>query len=74
MKLPPETTPVEPTGLLIRFHNQLGAAVDITGTHSRARWSCHGCGDTHSEYSLRLTRASANEHANTCRAAYHHTC
>ncbi|GHI88312.1 hypothetical protein [Streptomyces xanthophaeus] len=71
MKLSPRTAPTEPDNLLIRFHNQVGAAIDVTGTISRATWSCHGCGETHSDYSLRVTREDVSEHAALCRAAYH---
>ncbi|MFP1627442.1 hypothetical protein ACLB9X_20255 [Streptomyces sp. 5K101] len=76
MKLSPNTAPVEPGDLLIRLHNQFGAAVDVTGSqHGQAsRWDCHGCGEQ-SEFpvldSLFMTRAKANKHAATCRAAYH---
>ncbi|TSB10096.1 hypothetical protein [Streptomyces benahoarensis] len=68
----------EPTGLLIRLYNQVGAAVDITGTNSYdkvSRWHCNGCGDTsdcpEQDY-LSLTRRTANKHATACRAAYYH--
>ncbi|MFI1949399.1 hypothetical protein ACH46F_36805 [Streptomyces virginiae] len=71
MKLSPNTTPVEPTDLLLRMHNQVGAAVDVTGSLSRARWSCHGCGDAGYEYAVHLTREDDNGHATACRAAYH---
>ncbi|MFE5674039.1 hypothetical protein ACFQ7B_01185 [Streptomyces erythrochromogenes] len=71
MKLSPNTTPVGPDNLLIRFHNQVGAAVDVKGTVNRARWSCHGCGETHVDYHLTITRDDANGHATTCRASYH---
>ncbi|MCY0920004.1 MULTISPECIES: hypothetical protein [unclassified Streptomyces] len=71
MKLSPNTTPAEPDNLLIRMHNQIGAAIDVTGTEGGARWSCHGCGDVHSEYALYMTREDANAHAAMCRAAYH---
>ncbi|MGW0559497.1 hypothetical protein ACWDZ4_02410 [Streptomyces sp. NPDC003016] len=76
MKLSPNTAPVEPTDLLIRLHNQVGAAVDITGrTYGRAsHWKCHGCAER-SDYPggdiLAFTRRDANEHAASCRAAYH---
>ncbi|MGW2588102.1 hypothetical protein ACWCYZ_43815 [Streptomyces virginiae] len=71
MKLSPNTAPVEPAALLIRMHNQVGAAVDVTGSLSRARWFCHGCGDIGYEYAVHLTRGYANGHATACRAAYH---
>ncbi|KOV14069.1 hypothetical protein ADK91_08135 [Streptomyces sp. XY511] len=71
MKLSPNTAPIEPDNLLIRMHNQVGAAVDVTGTEDRARWACHGCGDVHSYSSIYLAREDANVHATTCRAAYH---
>lgn len=71
MKLSPNTAPPEPDNLLIRMHNQVGAALDVTGTDDRARWSCHGCGDVRSDYPLYMTREDANGHAATCRAAYH---
>ncbi|MFD5620688.1 hypothetical protein [Streptomyces yangpuensis] len=72
MKLSPQTAPVEPDNLLIRFHNQVGAALDITGTRTSSRWYCHGCGyrSTLLEGVL-ITRQAANSHAATCRAAYH---
>ncbi|MFH8620563.1 hypothetical protein ACH4A8_01445 [Streptomyces vietnamensis] len=74
MKLSPNTNPPEPDNLLIRFHNQTGAAVDVTGTrgYHGSHWRCHGCGD-HTEMpdSLLFTRRAANEHAATCRASYH---
>ncbi|MFD7094330.1 hypothetical protein [Streptomyces xanthophaeus] len=63
MKLSPRTAPTEPDNLLI--------AIDVTGTISRATWSCHGCGETRSDYSLRVTREDVSEHAALCRAAYH---
>ncbi|MGN5389392.1 hypothetical protein [Streptomyces sp. JL7001] len=70
MKLSPNTAPGEPDNLLIRFHNQVGAAVDVASAEGRVRWSCHGCGDV--QYSsLYLAREDANGHATTCRAAYH---
>ncbi|MEU2507653.1 hypothetical protein ABZ621_23490 [Streptomyces sp. NPDC007863] len=74
MKLSPNTNPPEPADLLIRFHNQTGAAVDVTGrprTYA-CRWCCHGCGERASsgDY-LKSTRPKANEHAATCRASYH---
>ncbi|MGW2037005.1 hypothetical protein [Streptomyces virginiae] len=71
MKLSPNTAPIEPDNLLIRIHNQVGAAVDVTGTEDRARWACHGCGDTTFDYPLYLAREYANHHATGCRAAYH---
>ncbi|MFJ7259895.1 hypothetical protein ACIQV2_06970 [Streptomyces globosus] len=76
MKLSPHTNPPEPTNLLIRFHNQTGAAVDVTGTLSYrgSRWHCHGCGD-HSEMpvldSLTFTRRKANAHATTCHGSFY---
>ncbi|GAA3372966.1 hypothetical protein GCM10020367_31040 [Streptomyces sannanensis] len=76
MKLSPNTTPVEPDNLLIRMHNQVGAAVDVTGSDfgSASRWDCHGCG-AHSERPVRdilcFIRRGANEHAGTCRGSYH---
>ncbi|WP_028814729.1 hypothetical protein [Streptomyces flavidovirens] len=76
MKLSPNTAPVEPDDLLIRLHNMVGAAVDITGKTygDGSRWDCHGCGD-HSERPvldiLAFTREQANAHAGSCRAAYH---
>ncbi|MEV7506789.1 hypothetical protein AB0O57_02390 [Streptomyces sp. NPDC091201] len=71
MKLSPRTAPVEPDNLLIRFHNQIGAAVDVTSAGARVSWSCHGCGGVDSYTSLNLTREYANGHAASCRAAYH---
>ncbi|WP_030717370.1 hypothetical protein [Streptomyces sp. NRRL F-2580] len=71
MKLSPNSAPAEPDDLLIRMHNQIGAAIDVKGTVNRARWSCHGCGETHVDYHLSITRDDANGHAATCRAAYH---
>ncbi|MGW9027522.1 hypothetical protein ACWGQ5_25785 [Streptomyces sp. NPDC055722] len=68
----------EPADLLIRFHNQAGAAVDVTGSiHSKSsHWSCHGCGQRsdrpHADY-LWSTREKANAHAGICRGAYHRT-
>ena len=68
----------EPADLLIRFHNQAGAAVDVTGSiHSKSsHWTCHGCGQRsgrpHADY-LWSTREKANAHAGTCRGAYHRT-
>lgn len=76
MKLSPHTTPVEPADLLIRMHNQVSAAVDVTGASygSSCRWYCHGCGE-HSDRPqadiLPFTRDRANAHASMCRAAYH---
>ncbi|MFD7911417.1 hypothetical protein ACFV30_11880 [Streptomyces sp. NPDC059752] len=76
MKLSPSTAPTEPDNLLIRLHNQVGAALDITGNgyDKASRWDCHGCAD-HSDaprvdYLSRIRR-DANDHAATCRAAYH---
>ncbi|MET9598103.1 hypothetical protein [Streptomyces sp. NPDC006459] len=73
MKLSPNTAPVEPGDLLIRMHNQVGAAVDVTGTRDSSSWSCHGCGDGYSsiDYHVDTTRTRANHHAAGCRAAYH---
>ncbi|MFP1627347.1 hypothetical protein ACLB9X_19770 [Streptomyces sp. 5K101] len=76
MKLSPNTAPVEPDDLLIRMHNQVGAAVDVTGSRhgTDSRWDCHGCG-AHPQFpeldSLFTIRAKANAHAAACRAAYH---
>ncbi|MEU9699424.1 hypothetical protein [Streptomyces sp. NPDC047981] len=73
MKLSPNTAPVEPVNLLIRFHNQVGAAVDVTGTtaYMGSRWRCHGCGDDDGLHGIISTRRNANDHAGFCRAAYH---
>ncbi|MFD7237625.1 hypothetical protein ACFWAT_20245 [Streptomyces syringium] len=72
MKLSPNTAPVEPTALLIRMHNQVGAAIDVAGTKDSCRWRCHGCG-YRTDMCHRVTdgRRSANDHAGACRAAYH---
>ncbi|MFE0651756.1 hypothetical protein ACFVZH_24520 [Streptomyces sp. NPDC059534] len=73
MKLSPNSNPPEPTNLLIRLHNQTGAAVDVTGNergHS-SRWQCHGCGDLSGEHGLAFARDEANAHAAACRASYH---
>ncbi|MEV5379772.1 hypothetical protein AB0L26_27970 [Streptomyces nondiastaticus] len=72
-----QAAPNEPGDLLIRLHNLVGAAVDVTGRqHSTSsRWVCHGCGSASKgaerDY-LTFTRNEANGHANECRAAYHH--
>ncbi|EFL26688.1 hypothetical protein SSOG_06402 [Streptomyces himastatinicus ATCC 53653] len=76
MKLSPHTAPAESTDLLIRMHNQVGAAVDVTGTTygKSCRWYCHGCGDHTGRPQadiLPFTRDKANAHASMCRAAYH---
>ncbi|MFE4663364.1 hypothetical protein ACFRFJ_42625 [Streptomyces hydrogenans] len=74
MKLSPNTNPPEPDSLLIWFHNQTGAAVDVTGTRASygSTWRCHGCGDRPDMHDhLGFTRRAANEHAATCRASYH---
>ncbi|MFJ5782121.1 hypothetical protein [Streptomyces hydrogenans] len=71
MKLSPHTNPPEPTNLLIRFHNQTGAAVDVTGTRASSRWHCHGCADHSGEHGLAFARDEANEHAAACRASHH---
>ncbi|MFF7727676.1 hypothetical protein [Streptomyces sp. NPDC008001] len=77
MKLSPHTMPVEPADLLIRLHNLVGAAVDVTGGRGYGeptRWICHGCGvvsDMPKEDLLLFTRRKANGHASECRAAYH---
>ncbi|MFE1268504.1 hypothetical protein [Streptomyces sp. NPDC058758] len=74
MKLSPNTNPPEPYSLLIRFHNQTGAAVDVTGNKQRghsSRWHCHGCGDHSGEHGLPFARDEANDHATACRASYH---
>ncbi|MFF3557091.1 hypothetical protein ACFYXL_27190 [Streptomyces tsukubensis] len=70
MKLSPHTNPVEPGNLLIRFHNQVGAAVDVTGDASSS-WYCHGCGDESGLHGTSFSRREANHHAAACRAAYH---
>ncbi|GGR40854.1 hypothetical protein [Streptomyces netropsis] len=76
MKLSPNTSPLEPADLLIRMHNLVGAAVDVTGRSygKNSRWTCHGCGAT-SDYPvsdfLPFTSGRANAHAAQCRAAYH---
>ncbi|MGW1529254.1 hypothetical protein [Streptomyces sp. NPDC001588] len=68
----------EPADLLIRFHNQAGAAVDVTGSvHGKSsHWLCHGCGQSsnrpHADY-LWSTREKANAHAGVCRGAHHRT-
>lgn len=74
MKLSPHTAPAEPDNLLIRFHNQLGAAVDVVGTtaYMGSAWRCHGCGDRSDMLdSLPFTRRNANNHATACRASLH---
>ncbi|MGW8762313.1 hypothetical protein ACWGN5_07410 [Streptomyces sp. NPDC055815] len=72
MKLSPNTNPPAPTNFLIRFHNQTGAAVDVTSSGHSGRWHCHGCGDgSHMPQSMLTARSIANEHAATCRASYH---
>lgn len=76
MKLSPLSNPPEPANLLIRLHNQVGAAVDVTGTtaYLGSRWHCHGCGDRSDMPaldSLSFTRRKANAHATDCRASYH---
>lgn len=64
--------PDQPTDLLIRMFNLVGAAVDITGRKDRSTWTCHGCGDSHgSHFYLDEIRNRANAHAGECRAAYH---
>ncbi|MFI1973704.1 hypothetical protein [Streptomyces wedmorensis] len=74
MKLSPNTNPPEPDDLLIRLHNQTGAAVDVTGTDGSfsCPWRCHGCGEISAsgDY-LEYTRQRANDHATLCRASYH---
>ncbi|KOV13777.1 hypothetical protein ADK91_08595 [Streptomyces sp. XY511] len=73
MKLSPNTAPIEPDDLLIRFHNQVGAVVDVTGIRDSSYWSCHGCGYGYRSVGFHLdtSRARANDHAAECRAAYH---
>ncbi|MEV4927896.1 hypothetical protein [Streptomyces roseoverticillatus] len=76
MKLFLNTAPTESADLLIRMHNLVGAAVDITGNTLAygSRWTCHGCGATSEEPKadyLFNTRSRANVHAAACRAAYH---
>ncbi|UQX01001.1 hypothetical protein [Streptomyces sp. RerS4] len=73
MKLSPITAPAEPDDLLIRMHNQVGAAVDVTGTPGSSYWACHGCGHGYSsiDHHVDTSRARANDHAAGCRAAYH---
>ncbi|MFE1547378.1 hypothetical protein [Streptomyces sp. NPDC058718] len=72
MKLSPNTAPPEPANLLIRLHNQVGAAVDVTGNeHGTSHWCCHGCGDHSGQHGLSFTRDEANAHAAACRASYH---
>ncbi|MFJ3962041.1 hypothetical protein [Streptomyces sp. NPDC090036] len=74
MKLSPHTAPAEPDNLLIRMHNQVGAAVDVTGTRDSSRWICHGCGERANMYDgLTFTRRGAQDHSTYCRAAYHRT-
>ena len=77
MKLSPNTNPPTPADLLIRMHNQVGAAVDVTGTPfvRASRWLCHGCGER--SYmpevdNLDRTRQSANAHAADCRGSHHY--
>ncbi|MER5727565.1 hypothetical protein ABT084_04275 [Streptomyces sp. NPDC002138] len=71
MKLSPYASPAEPQGLLIRFHNQMGAAVDITGTRSRSSWYCHGCAYRSTMIEgVTITRQAANDHATHCRASH----
>ncbi len=74
MKLSPNTNPPEPDNLLIRFHNQTGAAVDVTGTrgYQGSIWRCHGCGDRADlSDSLTFTRREANGHATTCHGSFY---
>ncbi|SCK47222.1 hypothetical protein [Streptomyces sp. WMMB 322] len=73
MKLSPNHNPTEPSDLLIRMHNQVGAAVDVTGgtVGEASRWNCHGCGDRSSFTDhLGTIRLRAGQHAEFCRAAY----
>ncbi|MFD0136862.1 hypothetical protein ACFVIL_23400 [Streptomyces sp. NPDC127159] len=65
----------EPSDLLIRFHNQAGGAVDVTGSVHRqsSHWTCGQSSDRpHADY-LWSTREKANTHAGICRGAYHRT-
>ncbi|MCI4081584.1 hypothetical protein MRQ86_14775 [Streptomyces sp. MMS21 TC-5] len=75
MKLSPNSAPAEPDDLLIRMHNQVGAAVDVTGTRHSSYWSCHGCGYGYGyssiDHHVDTTRTRANHHAAECRAAFH---
>lgn len=72
MKFTVNSAPPEPADLLIRMHNQVAAAVDVTGTRSYSRWYCHGCGSENDfKQSLLSSRREANSHAAQCRAAYH---
>ncbi|WP_180686086.1 hypothetical protein [Streptomyces gossypiisoli] len=75
MKLSPNTSPAEPDNLLIRLHNLVSAAVDVTGRAAgkASRWYCHGCGERSDPWIdvLFRTRDGANAHAAQCRAAYH---
>ncbi|MFE4310612.1 hypothetical protein ACFRR6_31700 [Streptomyces sp. NPDC056891] len=77
MKPTAQASPAGPTSLLIRFHNQVGAAVDVTGkVHElTSRWVCHGCADgslSSVGAAVHHVRDIANEHANRCRGSYHH--
>ncbi|MCX5582098.1 hypothetical protein [Streptomyces erythrochromogenes] len=71
MKLSPNTAPAEPDDLLIRMHNQVGAAIDVTGSEHHSRWTCHGCGYRSMSDLLGSSRTNANSHAAYCRGAYH---
>ncbi|MFF5424735.1 MULTISPECIES: hypothetical protein [unclassified Streptomyces] len=73
MKLSPNTNPPEPDNLLIRFHSQTGAAIDVLGTtgYQDSHWLCHGCGDRSGQHSIPFSRQEANKHAATCLASHH---
>ncbi|MEU1814965.1 hypothetical protein ABZ543_07185 [Streptomyces roseifaciens] len=74
MKVFCQSAPLEPGDLLIRMHNLVGAAVDISGPSpdSGARWTCHGCGESSREaVTFWYTRGEASAHAAQCRAVYH---
>ncbi|MFG2293114.1 hypothetical protein [Streptomyces sp. NPDC048603] len=72
MNLSVDSSPRQSANLLIRFHNLLGAAVDVIGPDARAGWSCHGCGEDGPREGVFFARRSANAHAAECRAAFHH--
>ncbi|WP_331719992.1 hypothetical protein [Streptomyces sp. NBC_00147] len=68
------TEPDRPKNLQIRYLNQVGAHVDVTGSGEHAennRWKCHGCKDTSRSPEtdwLFWMREKASAHASACRA------
>ncbi|WP_424213567.1 hypothetical protein ACN20G_16600 [Streptomyces sp. BI20] len=70
MHLPDSSTPPAPANLVVRYVNQVGAAVDLLDDTIDYTWQCHGCGDGGLGDTLHTYLHDANKHATVCRAVF----